>query len=380
MKSITYCILISLLLYNCTPKQQQKTLHDKIQGSWIEINADSILQDSDNIPPPFKIPFGITFQKSSVDFFRQFNKYERDTITGKHSYSTFVGFVPYQLKADSLFIQHPLKNDLVFKGTIDASNKDTLVLKRIDSTYLTLVPLPKKEKDSLHFDQVVLSRSGCFGTCPIMNISIHRNGSVVFYGEKHTDLIGLYKTKLSPEFTNYLFKKLEDIQISKVATSYSVGHTDDETVFSTFIKNGKIVKSISDYGQAGTKELLWAYKATLNLYKQLSLTSIPIHKETPKLNNIYFDKGAKRLLLGKSETFLLWLAIQNATITPANFEKEYTFPGGYYETNLKKIESNGQLYKVYLKNGHITTYDIGYNFIEQNFTEKDFKELKEIKW
>lgn len=389
MKSIAYCILISLLLYNCTPKQQQETLQDKIQGAWIDARFAETEKSEDTSgltikvynPSPFNTPIGINFQKNKIEYFKQFIEYKLDSISGKHSSSTFVGFVPYQLKADSLFINHPLQNDLVFKGTIDASKKDTLILEKIDSTYLTLVPLPKKEKDPLTFDQVVLSRSGCFGTCPILNISIHRNGSVIFYGEKHTDHIGLYKTKLSPEFTNYLFKKLEDIQISKVATSFSVDHTDDETVFSTFIENGKIVKSISDYGQAGTKELVWAYKATLNLYKQLSLTSIPIHKETPKLvNDIYFDKDAKRLFLDKSETFLLWLAIQNATITPANFEKKYTFPGGYYTTNPKRIESDGQLYKIYLKNGHITTYDIGYNFIEQNFTEKDFKELKELKW
>jgi hypothetical protein len=384
MKSIAYCILVSLLFYNCTSKQQPKTLQDKIQGSWIDARFSKTVKNEDwsdvtiktSDPLPYNTPIGINFQKNKIEYFNQFIDSKRDSVNGKHSYTTFVGFVPYQLKTDSLFIQHPLQNDLVFKCTIDASKKDTLVLKRKDSTYLTLVPLPKKEKDPQAFDQAILSRSGCFGTCPIMNISIHKDGNVVFYGEKHTDLIGLYKTTLSPEFTNYIFKKLQDIQISKVISSFSVDHTDDETVSSTFLENGKIVKSISDYGQAGTKELLWAYKAILNLYKQLQLTKSPFNKDIQSLDQIYFEKNGKRLFLSKSETFLLWLSLQNATITPTGFEKKYLFSGGYYGTNIKSIETDGKLYKIYLKNGKTDTYDIGYNFIETNFTAKNFQDLR----
>ncbi|WP_298511628.1 DUF6438 domain-containing protein [uncultured Kordia sp.] len=384
MKSITYCIFISLLLYNCTPKKQQQIpLQTKIQGSWIDARYAETEQSTDTgliiktyNSSPFQIPIGINFQKNKLEYFKQFIEYKLDTITRKRSYDTFVGFVPYQLKADSLFIQHPLKDKLLFKCTIDASKKDTLLLKKKDTTYLTLVPLVKKPKDSLQFDQVVLSRSGCFGSCPIMNISIQRDGRLVYYGEKFTDHIGVFQGKLSPEFTNYIFKKLEDIQISKVDEYYSVGHTDDETISSTFLKNGNIVKTISDYGQAGTKEMLWAYCATLNLDKQIKLSSIPFNTKVPILDRVYFEKGTKRLFLEKSEGFLLWQAFQNATITPANFEKKYTFHGGYFRSSIKKIESDGQLYKVYLKDGHMTTYDLGYNFIEKNFTETDFKKLE----
>ncbi|AXG71601.1 hypothetical protein KORDIASMS9_03858 [Kordia sp. SMS9] len=375
MKSIFSILLISLLLYNCTSEKKQNSLKSKIQGAWIEINVDSIHKKRSI--SPFKIPFGLNFQQDAVDFFKQFTASKKDSLRGKRSYSTFVGMVPYQLKADSLFIQHPLQQNLhVFQFTIDASKKDTLILQKNDQTRYTLIPLPTPEKDTLHFDQVVLSRSGCFGSCPIMNISIHRNGSVIFKGEKHTDVIGVYNTTLSPKLTNYLFKKLEAIQISKVSDNYMVGHTDDETISTTFLENGTIVKTIRDYGQAGTKEMLWAYLATLNLYKQLPLVETANLTEIPIPEFLYFDKDKKRLFLEKSEAFLLWLALQNATITPTNFKPTYIFSGGYYAKNLKRIESDGQLYKVYLKNGKIDTYDMGYNFIEKNFTEADFKKLQ----
>ena len=382
MKNSILIFCSALLLWNCTESKQQISLQNKIQGTWIDARyAESEKKkDTDLIiesfkPSIFRIPIGINFQENKLEYFRQFIEYNFDTITGKRSYNTFVGFVPYQLKTDSLFVQHPLQQKLVFKCTIDASLKDTLILKRKDGTYLRLVPLQKKEKDPLYFDQDVLSRSGCFGRCPIMNISIKRDGSVTYYGEKFTNNIGLYKGKISPEFTKYIFKKLEDIQISKVKTSYSVGHTDDETVSSTFLNNGTIVKTISDYGQAGTKELLWAYCATLNLDQQIQLAAIPFNEKISNLDLIYFEKDNKRLFLSKSETFLLWKALQSATIIPSDFEKKYVFHGGYFNSDIKRIESNGHLYTIYLKNGHITTYDIGYNFMEDNFSEADFRTL-----
>ena len=114
----------------------------KIQGSWVDMHATQYMKDNQHAP--LKIPFGITFQDNNADFFRQFLAYERDTITKKMMYNTYSGFIPYQLKSDSLFINHPLQNNAsVFKYIIDASKKDTLVLKKNDSIKYTLVPLPK---------------------------------------------------------------------------------------------------------------------------------------------------------------------------------------------------------------------------------------------
>ncbi|QHI35564.1 hypothetical protein IMCC3317_09100 [Kordia antarctica] len=375
MKNIIYSVLLFLLMCNCTNNTKKETLKDRIQGSWVDSNAEKVRND--NYVVPFKIPFGLNFQKDSVDFFRQFAKYERDTSTHKMNFNAFAGFIPFQLKADSLFILNPIENHLEFKYTIDASLKDTLFLKRNDTLLRTLKRLQKQEKDTTSFDQIVLSRSGCYGICPVINISVRRNGNVLFYGERNTDKLGLYKAQLSEQFTNYLFQKFEDINISKVADNYSVGHTDDETVSTTFFQNGKIIKTIQDYGKAGTKELLWTYQAIENLHKQLELTSISIDSIKPAFNDYYFEKESKRLSLKQSESFLLWYALQNAKVTTINFDNIYNFGGVYiYRNKYLKIESDGRFFKYFIKKGQTITYDIGYNFIERNFKEADFKDKK----
>ncbi|MFK7747750.1 MAG: DUF6438 domain-containing protein [Kordia sp.] len=384
MKSIFYLLLIVLVPFSSTTQNKIPTVQDKIQGAWIDAKFAETDQEKDSLAITiidFNLSgsnnvFALRFKENKVEFFNQFSKATYDTLAKKWNYNTFVGFVPYQLKADSLFIQHPLQNDLVFQYTIDASKKDTLLLRKNNTIRYTLVPLKKKEKDSLSFDQIVLSRSGCYGTCPIMNISIHKDGSVLFDGEKYTDVIGLHKAKLSPAFTTYIFQKLENIQLTKVGTFYNVDYTDDETITTTFLHNRKIVKSIHDYGRAGTKELIWAYKILVNLYAQIPLTKVQFDKEKPKMDYIRSNENTKRLFLQKSEAFILWLALQNATSTTKSFEETYLIKHPFYKTNIKKVTSNGQLFTYHFKDGSTKTYDIGYNFITRNFTEADFKELK----
>ncbi|WP_430408909.1 DUF6438 domain-containing protein [Kordia sp.] len=355
-----------------------QTIKNRIQGSWVDINAEEVRNT--NYFAPFKVPFGVNFQNDRVDFFKQFTKYEQDTLTNKKHFNAFAGFISYQLKADSLFIINPLHKNLEFTYTIDASLKDTLLLKKNDTLLYTLERFSQLKKDTLSFDQLVFSRSNCFGSCPIMNISVDKNGAVLFYGEQFTAVIGQYKAKLSPEFTTYLFKKFEAIQISKIEANYSVKHTDDQTISTTFLENGKIVKTIRDYGKAGTKEMLWAYQTIENLYTQIKLSSLTIDETKPKFNQYSFEKEGTQLLLEKSESFILWNAFQNALITTNRFKNLYIFDTSYYRNEYIKVESDGQFYKFYFKNGTITTYDIGYNFITKNFKDSDFKKIIQYKY
>lgn len=377
MKNICCSIFSIILLCNCTNQTTEEILKNKIQGSWVDIHAKKVRKEQ--VIAPFKIPFGLNFQNDSVDFFKQFTKYTRDSLTNKMQFNAFAGFISYQIKADSLFITNPLKNNIEFKYTIDASREDTLLLKKNDTIRYTLERLAKPQKDTLFFDQIVLARSGCFGSCPIMNISVKKDGTVLFYGERFTTTIGLYTAKLSPQLTKHLFKKFENAQISKVKPYYSVGHSDDETVSTSFLKNGKIIKTVRDYGKAGTNELLWAYQSIENIYKLITLTTNEIRNQQLVFNHYYIHDKKMWLPLKKSESFILWNALQKAEITTKTFQPKFTLDFKKLRARKDetlKVETDGQFFKYYLKNGKTIAYDIGYNFITKNFTKEDFRELK----
>ncbi|MEP5935353.1 MAG: hypothetical protein ABJ218_09555, partial [Winogradskyella arenosi] len=188
--------------------------------------------------------------------------------------------------------------------------------------------------------------------------------------------------------TDYIFSKFAQANIDSLERNYAVGHTDDESITTTFIKNGRIIKTIHDYGQAGPKELIWAYVPIQNLYTEIELGTLendmPYY---PKLHYYTFKKESTILRLEKSESFYLWTEIKDAKIVNTKFNskysigfrRNYTFWGAdpnekrkqLYE--LKNIESDGRLFKFSFKDQKSITYDLGYNFIKRNFKETDFK-------
>jgi hypothetical protein len=51
--------------------------------------------------------------------------------------------------------------------------------------------------DSEHFDEIIISSSGCYGTCPNNDISINKNGQVIYFGDEYNTVNGYYKSKVS---------------------------------------------------------------------------------------------------------------------------------------------------------------------------------------
>ena len=106
------------------------------------------------------------------------------------------------------------------------------------------------------FDQIIYSSSGCYGSCPILDISVTKDGHVLFQGEGYVKSLGFYTGHLDRQTTQTIFDKFRKANPLALENSYAVDHTDDETLTTTFIQNGKIVKTIDDYGLVGTKELI----------------------------------------------------------------------------------------------------------------------------
>ena len=376
-----YLFFIPLIL-GC--EIEKKNTKNNLIGEWSKIEK---VEYNDYSPPPgFNRPFGIGFTEDKIELFNGFRRYDQDSVTGKRQLNYKGTFTDYKVKNDSIFILNPFNKNWDFKWRIKEQLTDTLILTRNDTTFIKLKRINDKKSNS--FDQIIFSSSGCYGSCPIIDISINNKNKIYFQGEGYVKPLGFYESIIDSIKTDYIFSKFAKANIDSLKSDYAVGHTDDESITTTFVKNGKIIKTIHDYGKAGPKELIWAYVHIQNLYTQVELDSLANDEPFyPKLHYYTFEKDSQILRLEKSESFFLWTEIKDSKIVNTKFNSKYNigFRGNYtywgadpnekrkHKYELDKIESDGKLFKFSFKDQESITYDLGYNFIKRNFKEFDFK-------
>jgi len=390
MKKTIHIFLLALFVFGCKQNNQSELTKKSLQGNWAKVKI--VESEFYNIRPYSYTPFGLGFDNDSIDFFRGFLKYERDSITHKTNINFRGNHTKYKLKDDSLFIKNPFLNKWDYKWQISITKKDTLVLKKNDSIVYKLIK-QKYDSDNLtEFDQVIFSRSGCYGRCPIIDISLDKNGNVLFQGEGYVNPLGFYKSIVNKKSTDFIFNKFKNADIIDLSNDYADGPTDGESITTTFIKKGKIIKTIYDYRKSAPRELLWAYVPIENLYNRIKLDSLPIDKPFyPKLQYYTFERDTSILSLQKSESFFLWTEISKSKIVNNDFNAKYIvgFRGNYtywgkdpdkkrkHKYEIDKIESDGRYFKFYFEGQNPITYDLAYNFLEQNFKDSDFKVIQQ---
>ena len=389
-------LLITLLSVSCnreTKRNQQ--LKKMLIGEWELCREKSKFAEEEKDLFFFYKPFGIEFSQDSIEFFNGFFQTEQDSLTGKRMLSYYGNFVPYYIKRDSIFMQNAFNHNIEFKWKFICLSHDTLILAPDDMTTLKFKRLKYDKCIVADFDQIVYSSSGCYGYCPIIDISINNNGHMLFQGEGYVKKLGFYEGQLDNNLRKRVFDKFHKANPLRLQKQYSASHTDDESITTTYIKNNKIIKTIHDYGKKGTSELIWAYISIANLHDVVNLNRIPDDEPFyPKYHYYTFEKGRLILPLEKSESFYLWTELKKSKITSQKFTPNYTitFTGNYtywgpdanereHKFEYKKITSDGRFFKFEYKNAPSETYDLGYNFIERNFEKGDFIELKKSeKW
>ncbi|MDN3725517.1 DUF6438 domain-containing protein [Aequorivita sp. SDUM287046] len=376
MKKLKFISLFFILSFVSCKSDKQKVSNNLI-GEWTKINK----LKSDNIPPPpFYEPFGIGFTDKKIEVFNGFKQYDQDSITKKRQLNYKGTFADYKVQADSIFILNPFNEKWEFKWKIKKNLSDTLILTSNDST---IIKLERINSDSnIIFDQIIFSSSYCYGSCPVIDISIDNKNKIYFHGENYVNPLGFYESKIDSVKTKYIFSKFGKANIDSLQKDYRVGHTDDATITTTFIKNGEIVKTIHDYGKAGPKELVWAYVPIENLYTQIELDELENNQLNSKIEFGNFKNANHFLPIEKSESFFLWTEINKSKIVTEKFNFKYSITYWQPETDkndkeqykIDKIETDGRFFKFYYKNQQPVTYDLGYDFIERNFDEADFYE------
>ncbi len=76
----------------------------------------------------------------------------------------------------------------------------------------------QKDKTELYLS---MKRSGCYGRCPIYNLTVQPNGNIIFEDKDYTETIGKAESKLSEDKRNQLITEIEKANFFSLENAYN---------------------------------------------------------------------------------------------------------------------------------------------------------------
>ncbi|MBE8728102.1 DUF6438 domain-containing protein [Flavobacterium hungaricum] len=373
-------LIITVFILNSCKRNNDKQFSKDILGEWTYVKTEDLRKpkkDQDYKYPPPPSPFGGHIQgyhflennvcENKLGYYKLIEAEQR-----RNRKIIFLGTkTEYKIENDSLKILD-LEAKTWENQKIQSIIGDTLTVKMSDSIFAKYARSKYKIDPNENYDQIIVSSSGCYGSCPIADISIDHNGKILFYGQDYNTQNGIFTSKITKSEFQKIQTNFKKADIKNLQNNYEANWTDDENVTITFIKNKKVVKSINDYGRNSPIPLIWAYMPVRYLYQQIKL--VPFKTERPVLSifGAGFTKGNQICDLSKSESFYLFTEIYKGKETSQEFENKYQIM--FWNTDDKKetVNTDGRYFKFKNK-----TIDIGYNFlIQNNLTEKFRQKIK----
>jgi hypothetical protein len=248
---------------------------------------------------------------------------------------------------------------------IERLTSDSMILGINDSMQLTYrrAKYPAEQKE--HFDEIIISSSGCYGSCPVNSVSIKKDGQILYYGYRHNTKEGFYKAQVNSNVFSELEADFHKVALDSLKENYAADWSDDEMITVSLIKNGKIIKTISDYGRQSPREFQWAYTSARYLYQRIDLTSLADSLHLPLYGYHIIEKDGNICEVTQSEFFYLWSLLTESKISSEKFKPEYLFKCASFE-EIQLIRTDGRLFKFSVLDGSEKTYDLGFDFIERN--------------
>lgn len=286
MKNLVIILIVSFLI-SCSNKDD--FYKKEILGNWKQISLPGKDKNSDFLNLEF--PYGAaiySFYENNIyeDKYGFFKEIKKDSTKSR----MFLGTkAKYEIENNCLKFYNLLNEDFV-EYKINKIKNDTLWLVYQNKDTIAFKKRIEKITCKETFDKVLISSSGCYGTCPVSDILIDRNGEVIFEGKFFTTKTGLYKSKMNPNEFNQILQSFQKANWKNLKNDYEANHTDDELITVVFIKDNKVVKKVTDYGSKAPEEFRWAYHPLRYLYQTLNLKPIYISKDSLSENTKLFFK------------------------------------------------------------------------------------------
>lgn len=238
-------------------------------------------------------------------------------------------------------------------------------------------------------ERLIFHTGTCFGACPDYCMSIGRDGKVEFWGGLFSKYSGYYTSELSAAQLESVVAVMDNEGWDSLKTNYQAGWTDDRTVNIALVKNGRMVKSIRDYGSIANEPAQSAYGIFNKLYETLemkpmapeALTCWPFQETSFKVQGLTWK-------LMRSEQFFLWQEWRhNGKLTgsfvhpfkeadePHYMHNPGRFPGKkaprlpncvQNSPTALNIITEGSVFTIRYDSGDQVQIDLGYNFFKEN--------------
>ena len=370
MRLILFTIISFICITGCQ-NSFDKDVYEEIQGDWSkEFYTDTSVKDSDEPEPDlfFEINNLYSFQKDTLYNSNHFGYYNQ-----KMEENNYLGYkANFIIKDSVLLINTKIEKNIEF-GKIKKYSNDTIYFKNF-----MLVRDKTKQVYQNEFDAIIVTSSGCYGTCPIYNYRLEANGTIIYAGEKFTDIEGIYKGKIKKEYINYFKKALSKVDVKNLPDKYENSSTDGNYEEIVFIKNNKVIKKISFYmndGPPKVKQLLDILRLMNHYFEDIK----PYQTQNYfSIVPIYFSNVDKPDF-SDYQMFYLWTELMQHPSKPFNFNTKTTkinkfnskfdWDSKYKNFNSKSlefIETDHQRFQIKFKNEPIQYYDLGYNFLKNN--------------
>ncbi|WP_298392449.1 DUF6438 domain-containing protein [Flavobacterium sp.] len=362
--------IIFLLFFTLTSceKKPANNYANLIVGDWIFVKENPKNENT------FYSDFGYTFNSNGICESKPGYFQTIESTAKEERKTTFFGTITkYKIVGDSLYILNPISKKWD-TSKIVGINLKRLKLKLDAKVVLEFSKLNYEVNSEENFDKIIISKSPCFGSCPINNIEINKNGDVYFYGARYNSKNGYFKSKIQASVFNAIEKNLKKVNFLNLKDKYAANWTDDQEVSVTFVKDNKILKSVTDYGRQSPKSFRINIEPLTYLYQKIKLEEDKTTKGFQYLN-LRFEKSNKTINLTSSEIFFLSNLLRKAVTTTKSFKAEFVtkYDSDY---NVSSIETDGRFFKIFAKNKSSVTYDLGFNFIEKNELKKRQKVKK----
>jgi hypothetical protein len=118
---------------------------------------------------------------------------------------------------------------------------------------------------TVEVERVRMLTTMCFGTCPVFELAIKKDGSTSYRGLKFVERIGDYKLRLNNSDLTYFYNLIKNIHAEGLKNEYAVDYTDAQTAYLTIEYSDGKKKQITDYGLQGTYGLSILYSFLYNL-------------------------------------------------------------------------------------------------------------------
>lgn len=370
MKNYIYLFLV-FLFFSCEKKEENMLI-----GNWC---FDEQLKNEDDNYSFDEETFGLNIINDSIlEYKLGFYKYvptnmkvlhfDRENTDMKINALRFLGTKTRYTKKDSTLLFWDKSDSIWVKHKIKTLNHEYLILQDESKKEYNLVKKKNTYNDSTLYDAIIVDREMGFGCCGINTTYINRKGEMYFKGLGYNTNEDDFTAQLDLKTAIQIFNNFDQIDILKMDDSYQRSVTDAQNNTITFIKNGKIIKSIQDYANKAPIDFFAAYNELSYLYQKVKKKNDAVFIFDNRLHFPSFENNKVQNKIHNSEFFLLELELKKGKEVNVSFEPKYNLNFSYLNRGFlfNKIETDGRYYKFIYENNNSKIIDIGYNFIEAN--------------